>query len=243
MSATPKRAALVVGGSRGIGLEIVKALLLSREFERVHTTVRGGADASRVASLGAVAHLLDVTNQSHHQLLAGALSSSSAAPIVELYHSAGTHSCHKYCHAVNAEAPFALLQSLLPTLRHAHAYTMTATPQQPRPRYCIVTSGFLFGSKAVNRTMHSPYSKSKAMANARVRDLAPQLYARDGLLLLAIHPGSVKTAMNPRGSSTPPVSAAGVIRACRGAQQPADGVLQALNDTVLRWNPTVVGVA
>jgi hypothetical protein len=99
---------------------------------------------------------------------------------------------------------------------------------------CIVTSGFVY-SAAANRTMRSSYAKSKASANERIRVLAPSTYARDGVLLLAIHPGSVRTSMNKGGSVSAAVSAEGVRRACEGASGPALGVLT-YDGHVLQWS-------
>ena len=227
------RSVLVVGASHGVGYALAAHLVLQAgsSSAQVHATVRTAADGASLTALGARVHLLDVTNASQRAALVSSLE-GEAPGLQALYHVAGVRGGNQdLVYATNLVAPFALLELLMPLLMRGREQELDdgggknrAVAQRRAPRACIVTSDIRFGPRA-NRTLRSHYAHSKAAANERVRALAPQLFARHGLLLVAIHPGSVRTQMNRKGKVDASDSAAGVRAACEQATRPPEGIL------------------
>eukprot|EP00900_Chrysochromulina_parva_P027914 jgi/Chrpa1/9757/Chrysochromulina_OHIO_Genome00004143-RA len=202
---------LIVGASRGLGLELVLDYLRRPQAlqTRVHATVRKLADKSRLAMLGATPHMLDVTDAAQRARFVSDLANDLASGGLDvLIHSAGVRGSNaSLVRTTNLDAPFALLDLLVPLLRP-----------------CIVTSDIRYGVKS-NQSLRSNYARAKAAANSMVRARAKSLFDTDGILLAAIHPGSVRTDMNKKGLVEASKAATGVRMACEGMRELPIGIL------------------
>ncbi len=197
------RTALVTGTSRGIGPAIARAF--ADQGGRVICHARTEDDARRAAEevggepvagdLGDAAGIAEV-----------AARVATLAPELDvLVHNAGVlrrggvddalRDDLDVCFAVNVVAPIGLTQALLPQLRAADA-----------ARIVVVSS--TMGQFAGGMTGGSlPYRVSKAAVNAFVACTATEL-AGDGILVNAMHPGWVKTAMGGPAATVTPEEAA-----------------------------------
>lgn len=229
---------LIVGASRGLGLELVLDYLRRPQAlqTRVHATVRKLADKSRLAMLGATPHMLDVTDAAQRARFVSDLANDLASGGLDvLIHSAGVRGSNaSLVRTTNLDAPFALLDLLVPLLRRgggldAHRTSHmngSADAQASRAlsRACIVTSDIRYGVKS-NQSLRSNYARAKAAANSMVRARAKSLFDTDGILLAAIHPGSVRTDMNKKGLVEASKAATGVRMACEGMRELPIGIL------------------
>ena len=192
---------VVVGASRGIGLEMARQLVA--RGERVTATAR--AATPELARTGAeVIEGVDVATDEGTARLAGALRGQH---IDALVHNAGilkpdTLATLDFDEAmrhynVNALGPLRVVRALLDNFGDGG-------------RIGIVTSRV--GSVSDNESGGNyAYRMSKAAANMAARNLSIELRPR-GIAVAALHPGYVRTDMTRgRGNITPDVAARGLI--------------------------------
>ena len=224
---TPRERVVVIGGSRGIGLELVKQYV-KRDIE-VHTTYRTYPPAALQLLAGAhgnvYLHALDVCNCTQVAQLASDLSNLSVSILI---HSAGVIQGSVLEQlAINAEAPFAVIAALMP-----------AVLRGGKRRICILTSDL--GSPIMaQRYQDSPrlgaYSQSKLAANNRFRELEPA-WRRQGVTAVAMQPGFVSTEMNGgQGRITPEQSAQSVVSVLDGLTSNAAGTFVDYKRRTLSW--------
>ncbi len=178
---------LITGAGRGIGLEL--ATRYATAGWQVTATVR---DRARAAALpdGVQAVELDVADDAAVAGLADAVTT----PIDVLINNAGIYGTKPQTMAdvdaaawldvfrVNAIAPFLLSRTLLQHLRAGSGKT-------------IVTITSRMGSLSENDTGNAPmYRSSKAAVNMAMQCLSYEV-AADGLGVLLVHPGWVRTDM------------------------------------------------
>jgi NAD(P)-dependent dehydrogenase (short-subunit alcohol dehydrogenase family) len=203
--------AVVSGGNRGIGLEVVRQLA-----DRGHLVVLGARDlgAGERAAAGVdpagrvVACRLDVADEKSVGALAGEVERRFGRVDVVVNNAAILYDT--WARAVDADldtvreametnlyGAWRLTRALLPLLRRA-----------PHPRVVNVSSE---GGSLAAMTGGTPaYSVSKAALNALTRLLAGELSA-DGVLVNAICPGWVATDMGGPGGRPVADGAAGIV--------------------------------
>jgi NAD(P)-dependent dehydrogenase (short-subunit alcohol dehydrogenase family) len=215
MSTTPRQA-LVTGANRGIGLEATRQLLA--RGERVIATARNPGRANALNALAGEhpgrLHVLplDVAAPESHAALLGELPlvlGDDGGRIDLLLNNAGVlHSGERFgttgadfladSFRINAMGPFLLAQALAPWLADgarignvsSQLGSISNTDRYGTPSYCI----------------------SKAAQNMATRLLAAALRER-GIVVLALHPGWVRTAMGGEGAQVEPADAAsGLLR-------------------------------
>jgi NAD(P)-dependent dehydrogenase (short-subunit alcohol dehydrogenase family) len=199
----------VTGGGRGLGHEVAKQYL-ARGVE-VHAGCRSESTAADLRSEGAIAHLLDVTDIASIDQFSSSVQERGSLDI--LVNNAGTDarafgaepdhrgpfelsSSHFLEEMrVNALGPMLMTRALLPALRGA------------RPGKVVNLSSQL-GSFEVGR--HSSYdigyNASKAALNMITARMAAELPA-DEVIVVAVHPGWVRTDMGGPGASEAPEDA------------------------------------
>ena len=178
---------MVVGASRGIGLELTRQY--AADGWRVHATTR---TPDRPGALGrlsgdVVLHELDVRRADQTAALAAAV---AAEGIDLLIHNAGVMDrglSFDEMMAINAEAPIRVTEALLDAVRRGRDKKIVLMTSQLGARY---------GS---NRRLGT-YGESKAALNDRFRERAPD-WGAEGLIAIVMHPGWVRTDMGGRSAT------------------------------------------
>lgn len=178
---------MVIGASRGIGLELT--CQYAAGGWRVHATTR---TPDRPGALGrltgdVVLHELDVRRADQTAALAAAV---AAEGIDLLIHNAGVMDrglSFDEMMAINAEAPIRVTEALLDAVRRGRDKKIVLMTSQLGARY---------GSKRRLGT----YGESKAALNDRFRELAPA-WGAEGLIAIVMHPGWVRTDMGGRSAT------------------------------------------
>ncbi|MFT3778694.1 MAG: SDR family oxidoreductase [Ottowia sp.] len=195
---------LVIGASRGIGLELARQAVAAGE--RVIATARDDVGLERLRALGAQALRVDVAEPASVSGLAWQLDGEK---IDTAWHVAGV-----MCSRADARQP--PTQADFDRVMHANVLgAMQVIPQvaplveAARGRMAFVSSAMgLIGEVAgANAWL---YRVSKAALNMAV---ASAQHAYPHAILVALHPGWVQTDMGGAGAPvTPPDSAAGMRR-------------------------------
>lgn len=201
---------LITGANRGIGLALV------REFQsKGHTviaTARDPASAKDLTATGAELQALDVSDASSIAALVAAM---KGRPIDILVNNAGVgdqadltgldYDRFEEVLRVNTIAPIRVLNALTPNLVAGKEKIAASLSSQ-------------MGSIAnTTRSLGIAYRVSKAGLNMGLRAAAPSL-AEQGITLLALHPGWVKTDMGGDSAPVEPAdSAAGLYKVITGA--------------------------
>lgn len=197
---------LITGANRGIGLEFVRQY--AADNHRVIATARHPGEATELLELAAKSkgqvtiHPLDVASGASIQHLVSELGDT---PIDILINNAGVYGGdHQSAHnldyetwsrtlTVNALGPVRVLLALLGNLKKGKEKKAVA-----------ITSGM--GSTTNHDGAALIYRSSKAALNNAMHGLALALKS-DGITILLLHPGWVKTDMGGRNASlTPDVS-------------------------------------
>jgi NAD(P)-dependent dehydrogenase (short-subunit alcohol dehydrogenase family) len=201
---------LITGANRGIGLALV------REFQAkghdVIATARDPSAATDLKATGAELHALDVADPASIKALADAL---KGKPIDILINNAGLgdradmprldYDRFEELLRVNTIAPIRVLDALTPNLAAGKEKIAAALSSQLGS---IQNTDMAFGLA---------YRVSKAGLNMGLRTAAHTLSAQ-GITLLALHPGWVKTDMGGDGAPVEPAdSAADLYKVITGA--------------------------
>ena len=218
---------VVIGGSRGIGLELIK--WYAKQEVDVHATYRSEPSMAlqRLSEVhdNVRLHALDVRNRTQLTRLTSDLGNLS---ISSLIHSAGIiQGSISEQLSVNAEAPFAVISALMP-----------AVLRGATRRVCVITSDLGSPMRARQYKDHprlGAYSQSKLAANKRFRVLEPTWRMR-GVTAVAMHPGFVATEMNcGRGPVTPEQSARSVVSVLENLMPNAAGTFVDYKGRTLSW--------
>lgn len=181
---------MIIGASRGIGLGFAEAYAAADGWE-VHATTRT-IDAP--GALGQVAgnvtlHALDVTDAGQINQLALAFADRDLDLLIHNASVYGTGMSRDEVLTINAEAPFNVINALLP-----------AVERSGEKKLAILTSHM--GSRNGGPTPSNVYGASKAALNDRYREVEPQWRER-GIKSVIFHPGWVQTDMGGAGASVP----------------------------------------
>lgn len=211
-----KRTALVTGGNRGIGLEVVRQL--GQQGYHVILCSRDGAAGEQAAAelrkegLGIVAHVLDVTADASVQALV------AAHPQVDiLINNAGI----KLESSLPETAPAELLHIMNSNVVGAHRLMLAYTPQMRRQAWGRVVNVSSEMSQSQNWNAYAAsYRISKAALNTLTVGWADELRGT-GVLVNAVSPGWVQTRMG--GHSAPRQVEQGAASILYAVKLPDDG--------------------
>jgi NAD(P)-dependent dehydrogenase (short-subunit alcohol dehydrogenase family) len=226
--------ALVTGANRGIGLALVKAYAGRRDkvFAAVrHTSDRTELDAFAAANPKWVEVIeMDVSDPAG---IGRARRKLEAEPIDVLINNAGIPGPDHQSAldmdydglaetlAVNSIAPLRIANAFLPNVKAAKGKIITLSSQM--------------GSMQSAAADSLAYRVSKAAVNKLMRGLAAELKPQ-GIPVLIVHPGWVKTEMGGEGAQlTPDASAAQLLKLIDKLDISATGKFLAWNGRELAW--------
>lgn len=195
---------VVTGASRGLGRGLVEEMLAAG-----WDVIAGARDPAQGADLaGAGARVLTLDVSDAHSVQAFA-SEVRGEPVHVLINNAGVHGPARqtsldtdfdgFVHAleVNALGPLRMTQALVANLRAV-------------PGARVVNISSHMGSLSNSRSNDIAYRASKAALNKITQCLATDL-AVEGVSVVAVHPGWVRTDLGGDGVLTPRESAAGIL--------------------------------
>jgi len=178
---------MIIGASRGIGLELARQY--AADGWRVHATTRTPA---RPGALGALAgdvvlHGLEVREAAQIASLAAAVAQEGIDVLIHNAGVSGRGMSRAEVMAINAEAPIAVTQALLPAVRRSTEHKIVLMTSQ-------------LGARYGRRGGLGLYGDSKAALNDAFRALAPE-WGRQGVIAIVMHPGWVRTDMGGASAS------------------------------------------
>jgi NAD(P)-dependent dehydrogenase (short-subunit alcohol dehydrogenase family) len=220
---------LVIGASRGIGLEFVRQY--AADGARVIGTVRRDEDAAKLRELGAKPLLLDVLDEAavgsfgeqlHGERLDVAIVNAGVyGPRTSAIAAPGGLDFDQVMHT-NVRAPMQLIPQLLPGLAAAAGKLALVSSRMGSLSLMSSTSGWL-------------YRASKAAANAALRAASLEL-GPHGIVCVAFHPGWVRTEMGGAGADIDTAtSVAGMRRVLAAANASQNGKFLNFNGEQLSW--------
>ncbi len=231
-----RRSVMITGASRGIGLEFTRQYV--QAGWRVYATCRNPERALDLNRLAAVnrdklsVHHLDVTESRHIEAMSLVLGQSvldlliNNAGVLGPVEQGFDHTdadVWSYTFKVNAIAPMKLTEAFVENLARAG-----------RPLVAVLSSRM--SSISENDTGgYYIYRSSKAAVNAVVKSAALDLADR-GILLLAVHPGWVRTDMGGPRAEIDAVDSVSRLRALFGRVKTQDsGRFFDVSGEVLPW--------
>ena len=228
---------LVTGANRGLGLAFVTQLL--ERGARVLACCRTPSQAKVLDAMAAAhgerlaIHALDVADPDaidklpqaaarHLQRVDLLINNAGILVSGERFGNVKAESLAE-SFAVNATAPLLITQALAPLLALGN-----------KPRVLCITSQLASIAQASGfRTLS--YAMSKAALNMAVKRLAAELTPR-GIVVLAAHPGWVKTSMGGKSATLAPAdSAHALLNLIEHAQAPDAGKFLAYDGAELPW--------
>jgi NAD(P)-dependent dehydrogenase (short-subunit alcohol dehydrogenase family) len=218
---------LVVGASRGLGLEFVRQYCTAGW--RVLATVRDDAAAKAVEALGAQSFFLDVTQAEQIAGLAWQLDGETLdlallvsgvfGPRTDGIEVVSDHDFDTVMHT-NVRAPMQMIPILLPLVEAASGKLVVLSSVMASIGSATGTSGWL-------------YRASKAALNAVLGCTAQK--ARTATCL-ALHPGWVRTAMGGEGAPVEiEASVSGMRQVIGAASREDNGAFKQYDGQVLPW--------
>jgi NAD(P)-dependent dehydrogenase (short-subunit alcohol dehydrogenase family) len=207
--------AMIIGASRGIGLELARQY--ANDGWRVHATTRTPERPGKLGELAGdlVLHDLDVRRDDQIAALAAALASEGIDVLIHNAGVSGRGMRRQEVMAVNAEAPIKVTRALL-----------EAVQRGAEKKIVLMTSQL--GARYGSRRSLGIYGDSKAALNDAFRELAPA-WGRAGLIAIVMHPGWVRTDMGGAGA---PLS---VAESVRGIRRVIAGLTAAEHGRFLTW--------
>jgi NAD(P)-dependent dehydrogenase (short-subunit alcohol dehydrogenase family) len=219
---------LVIGASRGIGLEFVRQY--AADGARVIGTVRRAEDAVRLRELGAKPLLFDVLDEAAVAELGAQLRGETLDIAI---HNAGVYGPRTSAVTApggldfdavmhtNVRAPMQIIPQLAPLLS-ASGKLAVVSSRMGSISLMSSTSGWL-------------YRVSKAGLNAALRAAAIELGAR-GIVCIAFHPGWVRTDMGGAGADIDAAtSVTGMRRVLASANASQNGKFLNFNGEQIAW--------
>jgi NAD(P)-dependent dehydrogenase (short-subunit alcohol dehydrogenase family) len=218
--------ALIIGASRGIGLELVRQYL--KDGWRVIATARKAEDCDALAALGAEPHKLDVTNVEACAAIGWKLDGEELdVAILNAGHTRPRHD--------------GFLQSDFDTVMHTNVLAAMRLLPIIAPMVCAARGKLAVLSSRMGSLSErasaggSLYRASKAALNSVLIDTA-LTYGRQGATCVAFHPGWVRTEMGGAGADIPVEESAAGIRTTLAALPASElAVYRNYDGTPIGW--------
>ncbi|WP_396269824.1 SDR family oxidoreductase [Ideonella sp.] len=218
---------LVIGASRGIGLELVRQYRAAGA--QVVATARDAAGLARLRELGAKALTLDVADAVSASGLAWQIDGEAFEVVVI---NAGVYGPRQDAMSTPTQADFdhVMHTNVLGPMR---VLPQVAEALAPDARVAIISSRM--GSKGVRSNASGwLYRASKAAVNSVLKDASLVLQGK--ALCVALHPGWVRTDMGGAGADLTPEESAAQLRAnIANLRAEHHGCLLDIDAQVLPW--------
>ena len=220
---------LVIGASRGIGLELVRQYRADG-WEAIGTA-RDDAGLERLRALGAEALKLDVTAAGAPEQLERALGTRALAAAIL---NAGIYGPRTQGLEPPEDPVFieVMRTNVLPAMRIAPR--LLAALERGKGKFAVLTSRMgAIGPRS--GTAGWLYRASKAALNSVLKDVSLVAGAR-GIACAAFHPGWVKTDMGGQGADVEvETSVAGIRRCLAALDASGNGTFLSYDGSVIPW--------
>jgi NAD(P)-dependent dehydrogenase (short-subunit alcohol dehydrogenase family) len=213
---------MVIGASRGLGLELVRQYAAADW--RVHATTR---TPLQPGALGAIAgdvvlHSLEVRDAQQIGVLAQEVEPEGIDVLIHNAGVAGRGMIPAEVHRINADAPIRVAQALL------------AAVIRSREKKIILMTSQLGARRGYTGSL-GPYGDSKAALNDAFRAHAP-VWGQRGCLAIVMHPGWVRTDMGGAGAPlAPEASIAGMRKVIAGLNRRDSGRFLGYDGADIPW--------
>jgi NAD(P)-dependent dehydrogenase (short-subunit alcohol dehydrogenase family) len=206
--------ALIIGASRGIGLELARQY--RAEGWEVIGTARDQAGLSKLAALGAKALKLDATDANAPSILESGI---SGADLDVAVFCAGIHGPRSQKLEAPAETEF---DSVMRTnVLAAMKLAPVAAPALARTKGRLAVISSRMGSIGIRNASFSwLYRASKAALNSVLKDMSLVL-GPQGVICVTFHPGWVRTDMGGAGADIDVATSVAGMRGTLAALTPA----------------------
>ena len=221
--------ALVIGASRGIGLELVKQY--RRDGWRVIATARKQEDCDALAALGAEPHKLDVTNL---EAVAGIGWKLDGEELDVAILNAGVYGPRHDGFPAQTDFDAVMHTNVLAAMRLLPVLAPLVCASRGNGKLAVLSSRM--GSLSERSSPSgSLYRASKAALNSVLIDTA-LVYGKQGATCVAFHPGWVQTDMGGAGADiTVEQSASGIRATLDGLAAAEVAVYRSYDGTEIGW--------
>ena len=217
--------ALIIGASRGIGLELVRQYVA--DGWRVIATARTEGDCNKLVDLHAHAYQLDVTSAESIAALGWNLDGEMVDVAIL---NAGVFGPRHDSFPTEAEFDLVMHTNVLAAMRLLPVIAPMAIPVQGKVAVMSSVMGSIGERLNCNATL---YRASKAALNSVLKDAAIK-FGPQGAICVALHPGWVKTEMGGKGAEID------VDTSVTGMRTTLAGLSSANNGTFLEYDGTPV---
>ena len=217
--------ALIIGASRGIGLELVRQYVA--DGWRVIATARTEGDCNKLVDLHAHAYQLDVTSAESIAALGWNLDGEMLDVAIL---NAGVFGPRHDSFPTEAEFDLVMHTNVLAAMRLLPVIVPMAIPVQGKVAVMSSVMGSIGERLNCNATL---YRASKAALNSVLKDAAIK-FGPQGAICVALHPGWVKTEMGGAGAEID------VDTSVTGMRTTLAGLSSANNGTFLEYDGTPV---
>jgi NAD(P)-dependent dehydrogenase (short-subunit alcohol dehydrogenase family) len=219
--------ALIIGASRGIGLELVRQY--RRDGWRVIATARKPEDCDALAALGAEPHKLDVNNV---EAVAGMGWKLDGEELDVAILNAGVYGPRHDGFPMQTDFDSVMHTNVLAAMRLLPIVAPLVCAAQGK---LAVLSSRMGSLSERGSPQGSLYRASKAALNSVLIDTA-LVYGRQGATCVALHPGWVRTDMGGEEADISVEQSAGGIRATLAAlPASATAVYRNYDGTTIAW--------
>lgn len=219
--------ALIIGASRGIGLELVRQYL--NDGWRVIATARKTEDCDALAALGAEPHKLDVTNV---EACAGIGWKLDGEELDVAVLNAGVYGPRHDGFPVQADFDTVMHTNVLAAMRLLPIIAPMVCAARGKLAVLSSRMGSLSERTAAGGSL---YRASKAALNSVLIDTA-FTYGPQGATCVAFHPGWVRTDMGGEGADiSPEESASGIKATINGLPASEVAVYRNYDGTAIGW--------
>ena len=218
---------LVIGASRGIGQALARQY--RADGAAVHATYRKAEDGEALRALGCTAHRLDVVEAADWAAFGDAIASTAFDVAI---HNAGVGGPRTDGPPTRDEFDDTMRANVWAAMRMSPIEGPRVAAARGR---LVVISSRLGSIGNRDHPKHTVYRASKAAVNSVAKDAA-LTYGPQGVVVVAMHPGWVRTEMGGAGADLDvDDSASGIRRTIDGLSADDNGCFFSYDGSAMRW--------